>query len=182
MCLQAVQDLPLFVIDHKFLESGHSQMECDSVHAAVETARKSVPVYSPDGYYTLVRAARRKNPYKVHELNHKEFIDFKTVASTKIKNKTKDDEGQQVKWLKMKWMRYMKQEKNAILFKYDMDTPFRRLVVNKDTRSSASALPTLFQSPPGISVAKKKDLVILCTNGSIPQAYMEFYSSLKVED
>ncbi|KAL7395067.1 hypothetical protein ABVT39_009475 [Epinephelus coioides] len=176
MCLRAVQDLPLLIIDHKFLESGHSQKECDSIHAAIETARKSVPVYSPDEYYTLVRAARHKHLYKVHELNHKEFIDFKTVASRKIKNKTKDNEGQQVSWLKMKWMRYMKREKNAILFKYDTDASFRKHVVNKDTRSSTSTLPTRFQSPPGISA------VTLCTNGSIPQAYVEFYSSLKVAD
>lgn len=40
MCLRAVSSLPLSTIDHKYMESGHSQMECDSVHAAVETARK----------------------------------------------------------------------------------------------------------------------------------------------
>jgi hypothetical protein len=28
------------VIDHKFLESGHTQMECDSMHAAIEFAKK----------------------------------------------------------------------------------------------------------------------------------------------
>ncbi len=97
MCLQAVQELPLRIIDHKFLESGHSQMECDSVHAAVETARKTVPVYTPEGYYTLVRGARRSQPYKVHELCHKDFIAYKTAAEKKIKNKKKDTDGEQVK-------------------------------------------------------------------------------------
>ncbi|KAJ8411115.1 hypothetical protein AAFF_G00181500 [Aldrovandia affinis] len=77
MCLRAVKGLPLTVIGHKFLESGHSQMEYDSIHAAVETARKRVPVYSPDGYYTLVRTARKKtNPCQVHELSHGDFRDF----------------------------------------------------------------------------------------------------------
>lgn len=41
----------LSTIDHKYMESGHSQMEWDSVHAAVETARRKVCSYSPDGHY-----------------------------------------------------------------------------------------------------------------------------------
>ncbi|KAI9520595.1 hypothetical protein NQZ68_015134 [Dissostichus eleginoides] len=45
-----------------FMESGHSKMECDSVHAAIETARKKGPVYSSEGYYSLVRMARRNRP------------------------------------------------------------------------------------------------------------------------
>lgn len=53
MCLHAVKTLPISIIDHKFMEFGHCQMECDSVHAAIETARKNVPVHSPEGYYTL---------------------------------------------------------------------------------------------------------------------------------
>ncbi len=77
----------------------------------------------------------------------------------------------------------MKEEKSAILFKYDMDAPFKKLVVSKETRLSSSApLPTLHDSPPGISGLKKKDLLALCQNGSIPQIYMDFYSSLKVAD
>ena len=92
----------------------------------------------------------------------------------------------QVSWLKIKWMRYMKEEKSAILFKYDMDAPFQKLVVSKDTRLSDSASfappPTLYNSPPGLSGLKKKDLLTLCQNGSIPHIYMDFYRSLKVAD
>ena len=75
--LHAVKTFPFSVIDHKYMKSGHSQMECDSVHAAVETARRKVPIYNPDGYYTLVRVARRNKPYHVHELSHKDLLDFK---------------------------------------------------------------------------------------------------------
>lgn len=39
-----MKTLPICVNDHKYMESGHSRMECDSVHAAVETARRKVPV------------------------------------------------------------------------------------------------------------------------------------------
>ncbi|MGH0160877.1 UNVERIFIED_CONTAM: hypothetical protein FKN15_063376 [Acipenser sinensis] len=70
-------------------------MECDSVHAAVETARKKVPIYSPDGYYTLVRVPRRHNPYHVHELGHTDYLDFKSSANSKIKIETRMKMGKQ---------------------------------------------------------------------------------------
>ncbi|KAK5925675.1 hypothetical protein CgunFtcFv8_018184 [Champsocephalus gunnari] len=44
MCLHAVNTLPISIIDHSFMESGHSKMECDSVHAAIETDREKGPV------------------------------------------------------------------------------------------------------------------------------------------
>ncbi|QQP40799.1 Uncharacterized protein FKW44_014967 [Caligus rogercresseyi] len=89
MCLHAVKDLPISIIDHKFMESGHSQMECDSVHAAIETARKNVPVYSPQGYYTLVRMARKTKPYEVIELGHADFLDFKSLSQPERRESAK---------------------------------------------------------------------------------------------
>ncbi|KAJ4922566.1 hypothetical protein JOQ06_016570 [Pogonophryne albipinna] len=62
MYLHAVNTLPISIIDHTFMEYGHSKMECDSVHAAIETDRKKGPLYSSEGYYTLVRMARRNRP------------------------------------------------------------------------------------------------------------------------
>ncbi|CAC5382510.1 unnamed protein product [Mytilus coruscus] len=39
--MHAVTTLPnIETIDHKFLESGHTQMECDSMHSAIEFAKK----------------------------------------------------------------------------------------------------------------------------------------------
>ena len=37
----------LEVINHKCFESGHSQIESDSVHAAIEVAKKMTKVYVP---------------------------------------------------------------------------------------------------------------------------------------
>ncbi|KAL2086584.1 hypothetical protein ACEWY4_017643 [Coilia grayii] len=186
MCLHAVSSLPLSTIDHKYMESGHSQMECDSVHAAVETARRKVSIYSPDGYYTLVRMARKNDPYSVHELGHKDFLDFKSLSNHILKNRTKDGEGQAVHWQKIKWFRYMKEEQKTIFFKYDFTAPtFRKMTVAKQaTRGSRGTRTTqpssMYESPPGISALKKKDLLTLCTNGSIPHYYAEFYNTLTV--
>lgn len=184
MCLHAVKDLPISIIDHKFMESGHSQMECDSVHAAIETARKNVPVYSPQGYYTLVRMARKTKPYEVIELGHADFLDFKSLSQQTMRNKTKDSEVGSVRWQKIKWMRYTKENPRCIQFKYEMSEEFHVLEVGKqETRGSHAIEPKkLNNSPPGISALKKRDLLTLCTNGSIPSSYLDFYQSLKASE
>ena len=38
MCLSAVQAHSLEIIDHIYMEPGHSQMECDSAHSTIESA------------------------------------------------------------------------------------------------------------------------------------------------
>lgn len=105
MCLHAVSSLPLSTIDHKYMESGHSQMECDSVHAAAEKC-----VSTPR--WLLLHTcweARYNNPYSVHELQHKDFVDFKSFSNHTLKNKAKDEGGQAVHWQKVKWFRYTKE-------------------------------------------------------------------------
>ncbi len=77
-------------------------MECDSVHTAIETARRKVPVCNPDGYYALVRAARRNKPCSVHELGHKDFLGFKSFSSQIVKGRVKDEDGEVVHCTKIK--------------------------------------------------------------------------------
>ncbi|CAH1109508.1 unnamed protein product, partial [Psylliodes chrysocephalus] len=46
MLFWAVQKIEhIDVIEQKFLESGHSYMECDSVHSAIEAASKHSSIY-----------------------------------------------------------------------------------------------------------------------------------------
>lgn len=49
--LYTISQIPqLQTISHKFLQSGHSQMECDSVHSTIETAKgKHLFMYHPNG-------------------------------------------------------------------------------------------------------------------------------------
>jgi len=64
--MHAVVNLPnIEIIDHKFLESGHTQMECDSMHSAIQFAKKKTEIYIPSQWATIIRMAKRKNPYYV---------------------------------------------------------------------------------------------------------------------
>lgn len=61
------------LIEQKYLVSGHTQMECDSMHSMIEK-RMHGPMYAPQDYMVVMRAARHANPYTVTEVK---FNDFK---------------------------------------------------------------------------------------------------------
>ena len=79
--LHAVGTIPnISVVDQKFLETGHSQMECDSIHSAVERPKKSTSVFLPSHWDTVIRMARRKKPYTVIPLKFSDFLNFKPIT------------------------------------------------------------------------------------------------------
>ena len=62
MCVEAVTKYPsIQQIDHKFFETGHSQMECDSMHSVIGKATKKAAIYVPSEWVTAGKLAR-KNP------------------------------------------------------------------------------------------------------------------------
>ena len=62
MCVEAVTKHPsIQQIDHKFFETGHSQMECDSTYSVIEKATKKAAIYVPLEWVTAGKLAR-KNP------------------------------------------------------------------------------------------------------------------------
>jgi hypothetical protein len=70
------------IVDQKFLETDHSQneMECDSINSAVERAKKSMSVFLPSHWDTVIRMARRKKPYTVIPLKCSDFLNFKLIS------------------------------------------------------------------------------------------------------
>ena len=58
----------------KYLVSGHTQMECDSVHSTSERHISKTDVYTPHEYALLVKTACRKRPYAVQVIDHSEVF------------------------------------------------------------------------------------------------------------
>lgn len=81
-------------IRHTYLEKGHTQSEGDSVHSVIEKAARSVPIYTPEQWYTLVRTAKRKKPYKVIELDQESIIDLKDLEKKTTINWEKDEDNE----------------------------------------------------------------------------------------
>ena len=176
------------IIDHKFYESGHSQNEGDSVHAAIESNKRNLPVYAPSEWHNVIRTARRKLPYVVIPMEHDMFWDLKKLLKDYKFNLKLDSTGSKIAWRKVMWFRY---EANCISFKYDFSDPFKYIQLRPSaTRRKAEPAPSpllkpRYSGPLPISKQKKNDLIKLCRNRVIPNAYHAFYQNLlcaEVED
>ena len=52
-------------IFQKFLEKGHTWMEVESVHSAIEGKLRGCQIFWPAEYIDVITAARRDHPYEV---------------------------------------------------------------------------------------------------------------------
>lgn len=50
------------IINHTFFERGHSEMDTDSIHSAIEFAKRNTTVHAPSQWDTIFSMARKKNP------------------------------------------------------------------------------------------------------------------------
>lgn len=83
--MQISDTLHFDVIDHKFLESGHSKMEADSKHNAVEFAQLNVPVFCMRDWLAIFAMARsNRNTKKGSHL--KAAILYKNSSLEILKN------------------------------------------------------------------------------------------------
>lgn len=65
------------IIEQKFLEKGHTQMECDSTHSLIERRLKGREIYLPTDYIGIIKDARKKpKPLDVEYINHSFFLDY----------------------------------------------------------------------------------------------------------
>ena len=161
------------------------------MHASIEFAKRNVPIHIPSDWHTIVRTARRKQPYTVIPLENESFIDFKRVAKENTCFAKKDSDGSNMEWMKLKWIQFLKTEPDKICFKYNFtDEPFKQLrvrpVVTRRGRQSLTnneirpnQLHSKYSGDLSISEAKKKDLLGLCEKRIIPRVYHPFYNALK---
>jgi len=186
MCLRAVRNLNIESIEHIYMESGHSQMECDSVHSVIELACRNKNIYCPTDYYRVVGDACVKRPYKVVQVSTEDFTDYKKLTSDYVRNRSKCTNGDTVKWLHIKRFKYEKVAPNRILFSYDYDDVFSEMIVNVGgcgrRRTEFPLLSPLYKSPTPINPLKWMDLISLCDSLAIPRDYHGFYKSLTFSD
>ncbi|KAK3758232.1 hypothetical protein RRG08_061079 [Elysia crispata] len=58
-------------IDQKFLVTGHTQMECDSMHSTIERNIQMIDIFTPTEYAVLFRTSRKRPfPYTVVEIEY----------------------------------------------------------------------------------------------------------------
>ncbi|CAH1107035.1 unnamed protein product [Psylliodes chrysocephalus] len=189
MFIYAVQVLQINIIDQKFLVSGHSQMECDSMHARIETVAKNVPVYLPHEWVSIAQRAKQNNPkYQVFQKADIGFLDWKTLAKLIMVNRNKDADGNVVNWHHIKWIRYEKESPFEMKIKTDLDEDFRSIMIlprrgrRVTVGSMEACLKPLHTEKKPISALKLKHLKEICNSGSVPEDCRLFFTNLLAEE
>ena len=71
-------------VTQKFLERGHTQMECDSVHSVIERRLRNRDISVPAEYVVIIRGARTNpRPYHVKYVDYSFFPNFSDVNLSK---------------------------------------------------------------------------------------------------
>ena len=65
-------------ITHKFLEVGHTQMSCDSIHSLIERKKKGIRIYIPAQWQTVAELCGNY----VHFFDFSEFLNFRALIDT----------------------------------------------------------------------------------------------------
>ena len=171
------------VIEQKFLESGHTEMECDSMHSTIEHAKAGAAIYIPDYWDTPIHYARRRNPYTVVPLRFDNFYNLTEFAKEECSSFKTDIEGSRVNWMKVKVVKVSKAHPTQVHVKQSFTDPeFKVIDVFKPTRGRPSIakkpLKQKYLEKLPVSVQKKNDLLSLCDSLIIPARYREFYDAL----
>ena len=171
------------IIDQKYLETGHTHMECDSMHAAIEHAKRKTNIYIPSQWDTVIHMARRNNPYIVIPLKYWDILDFKTLQKDHFKNMDKNTKGQKVRWREIKQLQFRKETPNVLYYKYKFDEEFEEITCKVPTRGRKRLVENVevrskYKERLHISEAKKADLLSLCGSNIIPPDCAQFYRCL----
>lgn len=177
-------------ITHRFLQTGHTQNEGDSMHACVEKNLKNKIVYTPDQLYEIIMNAKVNKKFVTTEMSQNSFYDFKLMANSS-KNWLTNSRGEKVYYSKMKEVRTTPEASGKLLYKYDLeqndyfvlDTTYCSSKTRKSKLNrTGSELKAAYDCLLPVSNALFKDLNSLCDLNAIPLHYQNFYRNLVPEN
>jgi hypothetical protein len=162
-------------ITHRYLESGHTLLPCDNMHARIETSMKKKDVFVPSQWVAGMRCAKVNNPpYIVREMAQEDFLDFHAVNAHQSWG--------HVRTAKIREIVISGDDPFTIRFKNKLgpgevatvtsvQLKTRGRPVNYKTFTLERKYPRRFP----VEAKKLKGLQGLCKSGSIPAAFAPFY-------
>lgn len=80
-------------VTHKFMVSGHSHMECDSIHSAIERAKKKTQtnIEIPRDWSLFISSIKRSSPIVVKDMAQKQFLNWLVLNKRYTLPKTTTD-------------------------------------------------------------------------------------------
>lgn len=164
-------------VEQKFFESGHSHMECDSMHSAIEGHFKHKEIALPSEYLTAMTEARPKQPYKVIEMEHADIKDFDALNEEAFKK----DAFKGI--IKTHYIKYIKSNDIQISMNENIEEPLKTLVWRKRGAPKSLVTPKqAYDQQCGIDKDKKADLLSMCDLASCKSIYNLYYRSLSVKN
>lgn len=172
------------IIEHKFLEVGHSRLECDSDHARIERAKKAAcdtELRIPHDWYQFVRTVRGKKPFKVVEMQKEDFLLYSSLLRSVFVKRDHTEEGANIRWHDIKVLRFSKELPLGVIevkYSHDENEQFCRLNIKRRGNVIPEFLPQVYDGPKPINPKKKENLVFLLKY--IDSVYHPFYQNLTV--
>lgn len=172
----------LETIRMNYLEPGHTHMECDSMHAAIERASEYAKIYLPNDWENVVRMSKKRGlSNKVTLLTLSEFLDFKSFRNSKMPNVHKATDSTNLNWKEVKCLLFKKDSPNSLFFKCEYWDEFKELYTDlrRGRRISGNSVPLpAYKEHIPITKLKYDDLVELCKSNVIKKEYHTFYLNL----
>ena len=162
-------------VDQKFFESGHSHMECDSMHSAIESSCQKVELDLPSDYHQCMEQARRGKPYVISELTHEDIVDYKAFNARHFSSTAFSG------IIKVHHIRYQSNSgRPSATMSNEIDGTMAdvRYCKRGGQVNLAQKPADAYQSPPGVDKQKKSDLLSLIPHLKSKAMGRLFYSSL----
>lgn len=164
-------------ITHRYLETGHTQMEVDSIHARIERATEKEDIYDFDTWVEYIEKAKEELPMYRVKLLYKTNI-FSFVSLVEKQNWDKDLQRKPITIKKIKELYVDGREGNLIRMKYDYDSvSYVTLSPNQPGRPvnlKTFQPPQAYGSAIPLSATTIKHLTWLCNKNYVPVLKQKF--------
>lgn len=177
----------LSYIEHKFLEPGHTHMECDTDHSIIEKKKKKYasPIDHPRDWMQLVRVCGTKSPFRVIEMKREDFYEFSALLKTYFLQRKVNEAGEKVSWKDIKWLRFSSESFGVMQYKTSLqkEEPFKQIDFRRKRKLSPllKIIPPLsYKGPIPINPEKKANLLSLLPY--IDKNFHAFYENLVTKD
>ncbi|KAK5648264.1 hypothetical protein RI129_003156 [Pyrocoelia pectoralis] len=173
-------------IHHKFLEPGHTFMECDHDFGIIEKVKRKIPqIFIPEHWRNVIKKSCKK--FSVHEMRKEDFYSFSKLNET-ISDPKKDTDKHVIKWREIQYFFFSKLAESLFCFYFkptlDVSFPFNKCicptkVTGRPSLTFQSTFSQLHHDTLKINELKWNNLQTLLEY--IPPVYHNFYKNIQYE-
>lgn len=175
------------IIEQKWLEKGHTQMECDSAHAKIEKKIKKKSIFIPQDYIDVTKIARktvivnntrREYPFEAVHLRHDFFFNFANKDQVRFKSIGPGVKPYDPTVSNLRALIYLPSGK--IKYKIDFDEEYRDLPRKIASFDCEKHEPKKLHNN-CLKIKKTKYEHLQQLKSVIPEQYHNFYDNLQYE-